>query len=252
MKNKRMVLFCAVLMMGLGLSLSSGAALQNITIITAQPADDQSTLLFKELDIDNKIISQDGALMIPARKLSEVLELSIQWNEKDREVILSRGNKQITFSIGKFLARTEKENISLVSSPILIKGTSYLPLRIVAEYFDQYIFWQKGEGGNQLIWISCCQLLKDEDTQEAGYVQVEEGIPYYKLKDTAATSRKIKIGDKEGEVIEAYGPPHAKSEIESESYLLYYFSPAIPNTDSGSILSFAVNKGVVEEVFLDQ
>ncbi len=93
-------------------------------------------------------------------------------------------------------------------------------------------------------------LLNNEDVQPDGnYSQLQEGIPYYALKNTGATARGIRLGDTYEDVIEKYGTPHSVSH--KETTILEYYTPYFPNSSSGSTLIFQTENNVVTTVELD-
>ncbi len=88
----------------------------------------------------------NGTTYLPVRAIAKALNLDVQWDDATKSVfingvsVLAKKTDVINIFIGggKFIAKDEKGN---VVNPILINGTTYLPVRAIGEAFDKEVTW---------------------------------------------------------------------------------------------------------------
>ncbi|MCL2121923.1 MAG: copper amine oxidase N-terminal domain-containing protein [Clostridiales bacterium] len=227
----------------------------SIYIMIAYYADEEGDPLrfsFLESDISPYII--DGTTMIPLRALAEGFEYVVDYQEKDKKIIIKddRRESEMIFTIGSDTVTINGETDTMLQAPIVRDNRTFIPLRYVSEFFGKFVKWGKNvDGTNILIWVSSAQLLTDDDVSVDDnddyyfLTEPDNPIPQYVLKSDRQTYRGIKIGDTYESVISLYGEPHKKEFIDGILSCVTYYSGSIPYDDPGSDISFYFTNGLV-------
>ena len=94
-------------------------------------------------DFQPRII--DGCTMVPARKISEELGATFQWDERTKSATIISGNKKIYFEINRYAIYVNNKCISLDTYVRREDGTVLVPVRGIAEALDVYVDWNNNE-----------------------------------------------------------------------------------------------------------
>ncbi|MDD7363769.1 MAG: copper amine oxidase N-terminal domain-containing protein [Peptoniphilus sp.] len=87
---------------------------------------------------------RDDRVYLPARRMAEDTGYEIHFDNKTKEVTLTSEQRQIvTMSIGKkdYVVDGEKKTMDVV--PFIEKGSTYVPMRYVAEAFHKSVEWDE-------------------------------------------------------------------------------------------------------------
>lgn len=90
----------------------------------------------------------DGTTYLPVRAVSNALKLSVDWDDATRSVLINGSAENavlgdevnIYISGVKFTPRNAGGD---VVAPLIIDGTTYLPIRAIGEAFDKNVFWDR-------------------------------------------------------------------------------------------------------------
>lgn len=94
----------------------------------------------RQLDVAPVII--DGSTMVPLRFIGEVLGATIAWSEIERKVSYGLEGRSIDLFIGKQTALVNGSTvITLNASPVIIDGTTLVPVRFVSEQLGAKLTW---------------------------------------------------------------------------------------------------------------
>ena len=82
-------------------------------------------------------IDTEGTLQVPLRVLSEKLGYQVDWAKQGDEVVVTLKNKEqaIQLTTDEEQAVVNSKLVELESSPTLLKGNTYVPLRFITETF---------------------------------------------------------------------------------------------------------------------
>lgn len=81
-------------------------------------------------------ISIDGRTYLPLRFITDqVLEAQLTWDQKAQEGILSKGDIAVQLAVGSNTILVNGNKIVLEATPVVKNGTTYLPLKLVSDYF---------------------------------------------------------------------------------------------------------------------
>jgi len=78
-------------------------------------------------------IVKDGRTLVPVREIFESLGLSLEWDQAAKEIKVRKLDKEIVFYIDNKLAFINRDPVILRTPPIIYKGTTYIPIKIVAD-----------------------------------------------------------------------------------------------------------------------
>ncbi|MBO9606231.1 MAG: hypothetical protein J7639_09785 [Paenibacillaceae bacterium] len=95
---------------------------------------------YKEIgiEIDGSKLDAVGLLvesrtMVPMRAIFEKLQSEVIWNQEKQSVTATKGTTTVNLAIGDVSARVNNRTLALDVPPMLIEGTTYVPLRFVSE-----------------------------------------------------------------------------------------------------------------------
>ena len=92
-----------------------------------------------------QILNQEGSILIPLRAISTYLGAQVQWSASDQSITITRGNVVNKLKINDKVAYKSvngvETTIPLTSAPILYQGSTFVPLRYVAESLDTQVAW---------------------------------------------------------------------------------------------------------------
>ncbi|UJF32915.1 copper amine oxidase N-terminal domain-containing protein [Paenibacillus hexagrammi] len=80
-------------------------------------------------------INTDEVTMVPVRFLSEEFGADVKWNEGLQQVTITDGlsGKVIVMTLDQHTATVDGRSIELQSAPTLKHGSTYVPIRFIAE-----------------------------------------------------------------------------------------------------------------------
>ena len=76
---------------------------------------------------------EQGRVLVEARPVFEALGAKVEWDEQAQRVDVTRKDTQITLYINNTYARVDCQDIEMDVPARIIKGTTCIPLRFVAE-----------------------------------------------------------------------------------------------------------------------
>lgn len=87
-------------------------------------------------------VAESGRTMVPLRKAMESIGVTVTWNSEYQNIVLSKGKKTLTLTLNSNLM-TAGEGYQILSDavPVVINDRVYLPIRVVAEYFNAQVLW---------------------------------------------------------------------------------------------------------------
>ena len=90
-------------------------------------------------------VIEEGRTLVPVRPVLEAMNCAVRWKSEERSVIVQSGSIIVTLWIDCDVMRVEKntgtEDVLLEVAPTIIDGSTYLPVRAVAEEFGAVIQW---------------------------------------------------------------------------------------------------------------
>ncbi|MCL1935534.1 MAG: stalk domain-containing protein [Defluviitaleaceae bacterium] len=103
----------------------------------------------ENVNIENSALIIDGCTLIPARDITSIIGVKILWNENLRQIEIDRDNTKIVTSIESNIAIVNGNEVELDTATRIIDGTTFLPLRFVAESFGLNVSFN-----NNVIYIN--------------------------------------------------------------------------------------------------
>jgi hypothetical protein len=80
--------------------------------------------------------AMNGTTMVPFRPLFEALGANVEYDLVHKVVNATKDNIGIELTIGEKIAKKNGAEITMLQAPILLKGSTYVPLRFVAEALE--------------------------------------------------------------------------------------------------------------------
>ena len=109
--------------------------------------NEYTTLLFLNgtLITDYEIIIRNDRALVPVRLIAQELGASVDWNESNRVVSITKSQKEIVLAIDSNVAFVNGIEINLDYPAIIYKDLTYVPLRFVAENLDATVHYSPGQ-----------------------------------------------------------------------------------------------------------
>jgi exopolysaccharide biosynthesis protein len=83
-----------------------------------------------------------GNTMIPIRFVTEALGGTVKWNDKERKVTITRGDKRLELSIDKPDILVNGARVTAEVAPKIMNNLTVVPLRIISEQLGWKVSWQ--------------------------------------------------------------------------------------------------------------
>ncbi len=101
-----------------------------------------------------------GRVLVPMRGIFEQMGASVRWNQDSQSVVATKGAKKIRLTIGSKVARVDGQKVNLDVPPLIIDGSTMVPIRFVSESL-----------GAQVGWNEAKQLVSIETNDGSGSIQ---------------------------------------------------------------------------------
>lgn len=95
----------------------------------------------QKVDFEIDPILKDGRVLVPMRKIFEELGAKVTWDQKTKTVYSEKNNIKMNLTIGNKIANINGKNFSMDIAPVLYKGNTLVPLRIVSETYGLQTNW---------------------------------------------------------------------------------------------------------------
>lgn len=115
-----------------------------------QPAGIQVILDAERVDFPMPPFIEEGVTMVPFRTLFEKLGLTVTWIGDSQTIIGEKEGTAIRMQIGQTSAEVNGKAVELAAAPSIVSGSTFVPLRFVAEAMDAKVEWI---GANQTALI---------------------------------------------------------------------------------------------------
>ncbi|HLO99856.1 MAG TPA: copper amine oxidase N-terminal domain-containing protein [Fimbriimonas sp.] len=87
-----------------------------------------------------------GRTFVPFRPLFEAIGAEVEYDLVHKRVTATKDNNEVQLTIGDLIARKNGAEITMEAAPILLKGTTYVPLRFVAESLEAKVDFDGAAG----------------------------------------------------------------------------------------------------------
>lgn len=93
-----------------------------------------------------KPFTKNGRTLAPIRAVSETFGASVEWNENDQSVTITKGGTVIKMTVGSVEAEVNGEKITLDTAPEFSSERTVVPVRFIAESFGLNVDWDEESG----------------------------------------------------------------------------------------------------------
>lgn len=141
----------------------------------------------ERVEFDINPLLQGGRVLVPMRKIFEKLDAEVTWDEKTRSVYAERDNIEIRLTIDNNVINVNGEEIIMDIAPILHKGTTLVPLRIISETYGLQVNWISES--KEVMIITNPVYVKNED------IKLNMGMSLQELKFIMEEPSRIEPGE---------------------------------------------------------
>lgn len=90
-----------------------------------------------------EVIVRNDRTLVPVRVIAEENDYKVGWNDRTREVSLTKGDQVISMNIGKNSYQVNGQALTMDVVPIIHKERTYLPARFVGEAMGLDVQWDE-------------------------------------------------------------------------------------------------------------
>lgn len=103
------------------------------------------------LNLSKNPIIREGNTLVPLREIANALNINVFWDNDTKKITCSKDDIYLTLAIdSNIMKSSEDSDIILDVSPILIDGTTYVPLKAISEALNCEVYWN---GELQTVYI---------------------------------------------------------------------------------------------------
>ena len=114
---------------------------------------------------------ENGSTMVPMRAIFEALGMSVEWNNDEKSVTATKGDKVVKLVIGEKEMELNGEKVELNVAPFIENGSTMVPVRAVSESVDATVEW-KGDKNTVEITTAEYEANKDKWKENTGTINV--------------------------------------------------------------------------------
>ena len=86
-------------------------------------------------------VIENGRTLVPIRVISENLGLEVDWNKDLKQITVSQADDHFIFVIGQNFYTKDEIKQDLDVAPKIINDRTFVPIRVIAEAFNQEVNW---------------------------------------------------------------------------------------------------------------
>jgi len=86
-------------------------------------------------------VIENGTTLVPMRQIFEAIGAKIEWNQALKQVTATLNNNTVILTVDSNTAKLNDSNINLTVSPKIINGSTYVPIRFIAESTGANVEW---------------------------------------------------------------------------------------------------------------
>jgi len=120
-------------------------------------------------------INQDGSTLVPVRAVSEGLNASVEWISALQKIKINKSGISIEMYVNEDFAIVNGQRKQLSVAPTIINGSTYVPVRFVAENLDCNVNFDGGKG-------SLLPIISIDNKPVVDYHEIEEDEALAKVK----------------------------------------------------------------------
>ena len=97
----------------------------------------------KKQSYEQSPVLESGRTLVPLRGIFESLDASVTWDQKEKKILATKGNRKIELTINHKKAIVNGVSYDLDTPPKLINNHTMVPLRFVSEALGSDIDWNE-------------------------------------------------------------------------------------------------------------
>lgn len=109
--------------------------MDNIISVEVTPAERLVVVLLDDepIEFDSMPIIEDGRTLVPCRKIFEVFDAEVEWDDDEEVVTINKDDEEIVLTIGSNIALVNGEEVELDKAPRVEEDRTLVPLRFISE-----------------------------------------------------------------------------------------------------------------------
>lgn len=110
-------------------------------------ADSEAGVEFNsmEVEFDRSAIISQNRVLVPMRKIFELLGAEVSWDDATRTAVSTRFGKTVTVTVGKAQMYVDGEEKELDVAARIVDNRTLIPLRAVSEAYECNVLWDESE-----------------------------------------------------------------------------------------------------------
>lgn len=133
MKQKHLLFFLVLLLCASMWQRSALAGADSSPEIVLKPGEKQALISGTTFQLPAAPVIEKEITMVPLRFIAEGLKTEVKWDQAAKKIFIIAPGKEIQLEVGKNEAVINGTPQPLVSPPVLIENSSFVPLRFISE-----------------------------------------------------------------------------------------------------------------------
>lgn len=104
---------------------------------------DGGTIIHQSSDPRVAAHARDGRTMVPLRAVVTKLGADVEWEQATQGITITRAGKTVHMTLGSAVATVDGQSVQMDVAPYANDGTTFIPVRYVAEFFGQKVEWDQ-------------------------------------------------------------------------------------------------------------
>lgn len=97
----------------------------------------------KQVQLTQKLMVIQGTTLVPLRSIFDLMDISVSWDQKSNQITVKKEGKTVLLEPNSNKAKINNQTVELAYQPLNQSGTTYIPLRFIAESFGYLVGYDK-------------------------------------------------------------------------------------------------------------
>jgi hypothetical protein len=111
------------------------------TVLKLQVNNSSALINTETVSLTSPPIIRDNRTLVPLRFISEAFGAKLTWDPIFQIIDITLGNDTIRLQIGKNFASVNGTRVALDTAPIIVKGSTLVPIRFISETLGSDVLW---------------------------------------------------------------------------------------------------------------
>lgn len=128
-------------------------------------------------------VLESGRTLMPMRTVFESFGFNVVWDEKNHAILAKKDTYEVAMTVGSTAASVNRKEASLDVAPMIVDGSTYVPLRFVAEALGAEVAWDASTSKVLITTVALDKPAIFEDTRLTEAFKKKLGKETFTIRD---------------------------------------------------------------------